>query len=90
MYPNNIAKCIGNGEIDMVMNILRKNFAEFLRKSQIKLEITGFDMDAFERAMHRDLSSRLNAIESIVREDGELLSDARKLEAIKWCFERDE
>ena len=47
-------------------------------------------MDAFERAMHRDLSSRLNAIESIVREDGELLSDARKIEAIKWCFERDE
>ena len=74
----------------MVMNILRKNFAEFLRKSQIKLEITGFDMDAFERAMHRDLSSRLNAIESIVREDGELLSDARKIEPIKWCFERDE
>ena len=48
MYPNNIAKCIEIGEIDMVMNILRKNFAEFLRKSQIKLEITGFDMDAFE------------------------------------------
>ncbi len=73
----------------MIMDILRKNFAEFLRKSQIKLEITGFDMDGFERAMHRDLSGRLNNIGAIVYEDDDLLSDSEKVEAIKRCFERD-
>lgn len=71
------------------MDILRKNLVEFLRRSQIKLEITGFDMDGFERAMHRDLSSRLNDIEGIVFEDDDLLSDSQKIEAVKQRFQRD-
>lgn len=69
------------------MGILQKNLAEFLRGSQIKLEITGFDLDGFERAMHRDLSSRLTAIQGIVYEDGELLSDSQKVEAVKQYLE---
>nr|WP_326127689.1 hypothetical protein [uncultured Oscillibacter sp.] len=72
----------------MTMDILRKNFAEFLRGSRIKLEITGFDMDGFEKAMHRDLSSCLNDIGGIVYEDEELLSDAQKVEAVKRRLER--
>ena len=72
----------------MVMDIVRKNFAEFLRKSGIRLEITGFDMDGFERAMHRDLGGRLTAIQGIVYEDGGLLSDVQKIEAIKQYLEQ--
>ncbi len=71
------------------MDILRKNFAEFLRKSQIKLEITGFDMDGFEKAMRRDLSGRLNEIGGIVYEDGGRLSDSQKVEAVKRCLEQE-
>ncbi|EOS66649.1 hypothetical protein [Oscillibacter sp. 1-3] len=70
------------------MGILQKNLSEFLRGSQIKLEITGFDMDGFEKAMHRDLSSRLTAIQGIVYEDGDVLSDSQKIEAVKQYLEQ--
>ena len=70
------------------MGILQKNLSEFLRGSQIKLEITGFDMDGFEKAMQRDLSSRLTAIQGIVYEDGDVLSDSQKIEAVKQYLEQ--
>lgn len=68
------------------MDILQKNLSQYLRKSKINLEITGFDMEAFEKAMHRDLSSQLNKIALIAYEDRDLMSDAQKIEAIKLCF----
>lgn len=70
----------------MVTEILRKNFMQFLQKSHLKLEITGFDMDAFEQAMRRDLSAHLLNIQSIICEDEELLPDAQKIEAVKRYF----
>ena len=47
----------------MTFDILRKYFADYLGRSQIKLDITGFDMDGFEKAMHRELSHRLGMIQ---------------------------
>ena len=43
-------------------------------------------MDAFEKAMHRELSSQLNKIAYIAYEDRALMSDAQKIEAIKMCL----
>ena len=60
--------------------------SQYLRGSHINLEITGFDMDAFEKAMHRELSSQLNKIAYIAYEDRALMSDAQKIEAIKMCL----
>ena len=79
----------GSDEIDMVMNILRKNFAEFLRKSQIKLEITGFDMDGFQQAVRQRSKCRLRMIEDIVFTDDDIASDAEKVESIKLLFQRE-
>lgn len=73
----------------MTMDILRKNFAEFLRGSRIKLEITGFDMDGFEKAMHRELSHRLGMIQGIILEDNVTSTDTEKVAAIRSLFERD-
>ena len=68
------------------INILEKSLSQYLRGSHINLEITGFDMDAFEKAMHRELSSQLNKIAYIAYEDRALMSDAQKIEAIKMCL----
>ena len=71
------------------MDILRLTLAEFLRKSYIKVEITGFDTDAFSKALHRELRRRLDAIEYIAFDDSGLMSDAEKIATIKAYFEED-
>ena len=86
MYPKFIAICI---EREMDMKILRTILAEFLRSSQIKVEISGFDMEGFSKAVHGELSRRLNDIQCLAFEDGDLMSDSEKIAAIKKCFEQD-
>lgn len=71
----------------MTMDILRKNFAEFLRGSRIKLEITGFDMDGFEKLLRQRLKYQLETIEHIVFADDDSTSDSEKVQAIKELFQ---
>ena len=73
----------------MTFDILRKYFADYLGRSQIKLDITGFDMDGFEKAMHRELSHRLGMIQGIILEDNVTSTDTEKVAAIRSLFERD-
>ena len=67
------------------MKILRMILAQFLRRSQIKIEISGFDMDGFSAAMHRELSHALSDIAGCVYADG--MTDKEKVEAIRVRLE---
>lgn len=71
------------------MNLFERTLLTFLRNSKIKLEVTGFDMDGFHKAMRQVLRDRLDAIECIAFEDSDLMSDAQKVAAIKLCFEEE-
>lgn len=73
----------------MYTNLLRKIFADFLRSSQFEVIVTGFNMSDVERMAHLELKSRLEAIEAIVFEDCDILSDAKKVEAVKRCLAED-
>lgn len=69
------------------MKLLRSILAEFLRSSQIKVEISGFDMDGFSSAVNRELRSKLDHIAYYALEDEGILSDAEKLAAIRMYLE---
>lgn len=71
------------------MNCFEKMLLNYLLSSKIKMEITGFDMDGFEKATQEESKRRLELIEQIVFEDSVKKSDTEKLKAIKLCFERD-
>ena len=58
---------------------------QYLRSSRIKVEISGFDMESFSEAMHRELSRRLDDIQCIAFEDEDLMTNS----AIKRRFEGD-
>ncbi len=73
----------------MTYGILRKHFAEYLRQSQIKIDITGFDMEAFSKAMNQELKERLSTIEYIAFEDGDVMSNDEKVASIQSLFQRD-
>jgi len=66
------------------MKILRMILAEFLRKSQIKVEISGFDLEKFSEAVRDEWNLELCEIESYVWNDE--LTDSEKIEAIKGCL----
>lgn len=69
------------------MELLRSILADFLRGSQIKVEISGFDMDGFSSAVNRELRSKLDHIAYYALEDEGILSDAEKLAAIRMYLE---
>ena len=71
------------------MNYFERMLLNYLRDSKIRMEITGFDMDGFESAVHDALKLRLDAIECIVFEDGGAASDAQKVAAIRNLFQRE-
>ena len=73
----------------MTAGILRKHFAEYLRQSQFKIDITGFDMEAFSKAMNQELKERLSTIEYIAFEDGDVMSNDEKVASIQSLFQRD-
>ena len=70
------------------MELFELTLLNYLRSSKIKMEITGFDMEAFNKSMHRELKHRLDMIEGIIYEDHRTSTDAEKVAAIKLLFER--
>ncbi len=69
------------------MKILRLILADFLRKSQIKVELTGFDTEGFSRAACWALGRRLDEIGAYAF-DSEM-TDGEKVAAIRACLERE-
>ncbi len=69
------------------MRILRWILAEFLRGSQIKIEIAGFDVEKFQMAVRDECSLELSEIEGYVWCDE--MTDSEKIEAIKECLARE-
>ncbi len=69
------------------MKILRLILAEFLRGSQIKIEIAGFDMEKFHKALRDECYLDLCEIEDCVWNDE--MTDSEKIEAIKECLARE-
>ncbi len=68
------------------MKTLRLILAEFLLKSQVRIEITGFDVDKFQKAVRDEWNLELCEIESYVWNDK--LTDSEKIEAIKASLAR--
>lgn len=71
------------------MTLFERTLLNHLLRGRIELKVTGFDMESFERAMHRELRQRLDTIECITFEDDGVISDTEKIKAIKLCFQED-
>lgn len=69
------------------MNYFEKMLLAFLLNSKIKMEITGFDIGSFEKLLHQHLKGQLEAIEYIIFEDDDLISDSEKVQSIKELFQ---
>lgn len=72
----------------MHMKMLEQILLRYLLDSKIKMEITGFDMDGFEKAVHEEGERRLGMIEYIAFTDDDIISDTEKIESIKQLFRR--
>lgn len=70
----------------MTMNYFEKMLLAFLLNGKIKMEITGFDMDGFEKLLHQQLKRQLESIEYIVFSD-DFTSDAERVQSIKELFQ---
>ena len=46
------------------MKIVHTVLAQFLQRGQVKVEISGFDMEGFSAAMQQELSSTLSDIQA--------------------------
>lgn len=68
------------------MNYFEKMLLAFLLNGKIKMEITGFDMDGFEKLLHQQLKRQLESIEYIVFSD-DFTSDAERVQSIKELFQ---
>ena len=71
------------------MNLFELTLLRFLRESKVQMEINGFDMEGFGKAMHRELSDRLDTIQCIILEDSETSSATEKIAAIKRLFDEE-
>ena len=69
------------------MTYVEKMLLAFLQSSKIKMEIGGFDMDGFHKAVRDEGRRRLEMIESIIYLDGGLMTDAEKVSTIQQYFE---
>lgn len=69
----------------MTMRYFDKMLLAFLLNSKLKMEVTGFDMDSFEKLLRDQLKRQLEAIEYIVFAS-EFISDAERVEAIRDLF----
>lgn len=67
------------------MRYFDKMLLNYLLNSKLKMEITGFDMDRFEKTLYHQLKRRLEAIEHIIFAD-EFISDAERVESIRELF----
>ena len=68
------------------MNYLEKMLLNYLRSSKIKMEITGFDMESFEKVLYHKEKCCLEMIEPIAFMDDDLMMDSDKIETIKQYF----
>ena len=73
----------------MYMKLLERILLRFLLNNKITMEITGFDMDAFAKAIDQELKARLETVECIVFEDSGMISDAQKVASIQNLFRRE-
>ena len=63
------------------MKIVYTVLAQFLQRGQVNVEISGFDMEGFSAAMHRELSGTLAEIAGYAFEDR--MTDREKVAAIQ-------
>lgn len=68
------------------MNYFDKMLLAFLLNSKIKMEVTGFDTDGFEKLLHQELKRQLESIEYIVFSD-DFTSDTEGVQSIKELFQ---
>lgn len=68
------------------MRYFDKMLLAFLLNSKIKMEVTGFDTDGFEKLLHQRLKRQLEDIEHIVFSD-DFTSDAERVQSIKELFQ---
>lgn len=68
------------------MNYFEKLLLAALLNSKLKMEITGFDMDRFEKILYHQLQRWLEAIEYIIFAN-EFISDAERIESIRDLFQ---
>ena len=71
------------------MTYFEKLLLNYLRDSKVKMEITGLDLNGFQDALREESKHRLELIEQIIFEDSEIISDMRKVEAIKKLFQQE-
>ena len=84
IYVSQITSKMHRGE--MAMNYFEKMLLNYLCSSKIKMEITGFDMDGFEKLLHQQLKRQLESIEYIVFSD-DFTSDTERVQSIKELFQ---
>lgn len=70
----------------MTHNILKKYLADYLGRSKMKIDITGFDMDAFSKAINQELKDKLDTVEYIAFEDEDIMPNDEKIEMIQKLF----
>ena len=71
------------------MTYFEKLLLNYLRDSKVKMEITGLDLNGFQDALREESKHRLELIDQIIFEDSEIISDMRKVEAIKKLFQQE-
>ena len=71
------------------MTYFEKLLLNYQRDSKVKMEITGLDLNGFQDALREESKHRLELIEQIIFEDSEIISDMRKVEAIKKLFQQE-
>ena len=70
----------------MFTTLLERILLRFMINNKVRVEVIGFNMDAFSKAMHHELQEQLETIESIILEDA---PDSDKVASIKILFERE-
>ena len=70
----------------MTHNILKKYLADYLSRSKVKIDITGFDMDAFSEAINQELKDKLDTVEYIAFEDEDIMPNDEKIKMIQKLF----
>jgi len=71
------------------MTYFERTLLNFLNRSKIKMDITGFDLNGFSKAIHHEWRSRLETIEYIVFEDSDIMSDTEKIASLRELFENE-
>lgn len=71
------------------MTYIEAMLLRYLKESKLKMEITGFDVKEFEKALRQEARYRLEEIAEIIYEDDDLMSDAEKVTAVRELLGRE-